>query len=184
MLNIEECDYNNSKIIFKDSNLHYKIYLSPNNHYLKDVIYLFNNNIIQNFTSDVKFITNNDNEIIGYSHKTINTDMNKVCREEYIKFYKSFTKQMRDNHLCYFDISPANLGYVINNNIKIVKIIDIDLFISANILFPQYKKVTVSNINAGWHLNEGIKKYQDIMNELKLYDFELNLYYNKKSDII
>ena len=103
--------------------------------------------------------------------------MEKVNKKELIKFYINFTQVMRYNNLCYFDISLGNLGYESNNGINIIKLIDIDLFISANTIFTEYKKVNVSNINVKWHIDYGINKYNKIMKSLKLYDFELHKYY-------
>ena len=177
--NIDNCDNKLSKVIYKDENFHYKIYFSPNNFYLNDVLYLYKNNIIQKYTSDIIFIKNQENKIIGYKHKTIKTNMKTVNQKELINFYTDFTEVMRNNNLCCFDISPKNLGYVSNNDINIVKLIDIDLFISANTIFPEYKQVNMSNINVKWHIKYGIKKYNDIMKSLKLYDFELYKYYQK-----
>lgn len=179
--NINECDYKYSKIIYKDDNYYYKIYLSEDNFYLKNVLYLYNNNIIQSFTPNILFIKNNDNKIIGYKHSNIKTDMSTIKNINYFKtFYRDFVTKMRDNSICYFDFSIQNLGYIKENNEIKVLLIDIDLFISANIIFPKYKPINVSNVNIKWHLKFGINKYQKEMKKYGLYDYyELYKFYKK-----
>lgn len=177
---IEDSDVKLSKVIFKDDKYHYKIYFSNNNYFLTDVIYMYQNNILQNYTPELSFIKNTKNEIIGYKQKSINIDMSLVNKVDLVNFYKSFTKKMRNSGLCYFDISSPNLGFIESDNKKVVKLLDIDLVISANKLFPEFKNVPVSNVNLRWHKNSGMLKYQTIMKSLNLKSFELNSFYNKK----
>lgn len=177
---IDKCTHKLSKIIFKDADYHYKIYFSSDNCYLNDVLYLYNNQIIQQHTSEIIFIKNLNDEIIGYKHRTIYTNMGCINRSEYINFYTSLTESMKNNNLCCLDISPHNLGYIIDNfNAKIVKIIDIDLIVSADCLFNGYDKVPVSNINLRWHLEFGIVKFNSIMESLNLEKYYLQKFYQK-----
>tara|TARA_B110000495_G_C22971964_1_gene570522 strand:+ start:263 stop:937 length:675 start_codon:yes stop_codon:yes gene_type:complete len=177
---LKDCDHKCSKIIYKCNDYYYKLYFSHDNYYLKDVLYLFNNNIVQEFTPEIILIKNNNGDIIGYKHKAVNTNMKIIKNIEPFKnFYKSFVTKMKDNNICYFDFSIGNLGYVKDNNEIKIKLIDIDLFISANIIFPKYKSIDVSNVNKKWHLNYGIKKYQKEMKYYGLYNtYELFKFYN------
>lgn len=141
---------------------------------------MYKNNIIQDFSPEIHFIKNNNGDIIGYKVDTINTNMENVDNKSLIKFYRSFTTKMRDNKLCFFDMNLHNLGYIEKDKTKIVKLIDIDLLISASKLFPDYDELPVSNINLKWHKSDGIDKYQKIIKSFNLSDMELYNFYKKK----
>lgn len=173
---IEDCDIKKSKIIYKDKKYHYKIYLSPENFYLKDVLYLYNNNIIQDFTPKIIFIKNNKKKIIGYKHETVSTKLKKCKDKQFVDFYKGFIERMRKHHICYFDFESHNLGVTKKNRIVLI---DIDLFISANLIFPNYKTIDISNVNKQWNLTLGIEKHNKIIKKYKINNYNLFTYYNQ-----
>jgi len=175
---IEDCNKKTSKVIYKDDNYYYKIYLSSENFYLSDTIYMYNKDILHDFTPNLQYIKNSKNEVIGYKQDIINNNMELVDKEDLIEFYKSFSIRMRDCKMCFFDISSPNLGFVEMNNKKIVKLLDIDITCAANILFPHIEPIPeISSIARYWHKTSGIEKYDSIMKTMNLNSFcSTNMY--------
>ena len=58
-------------------------------------------------------------------------------------------------------------------------VIDIDLFISANLIFPNYKTIDISNVNKQWNLTLGIEKLNKIIKKYKINNYNLFTYYNQ-----